>query len=89
MQVEVVVPDQYLGDVTGHLNARRGKITGMEQVRMDRVIQAEVPLTEMFGYATQLRSLSQGRGVYTMQLARYERVPDKIAAQITRLYVGS
>jgi elongation factor G len=89
MQVEVVVPDQYLGDVTGHLNARRGKITGMEQVRMDRVIQAEVPLTEMFGYATQLRSLSQGRGVYTMQLARYERVPEKIAAQITRLYVGS
>ncbi len=89
MQVEVVVPDQYLGDVTGHINARRGKITGMEQVRMDRVIQAEVPLTEMFGYATQLRSLSQGRGVYTMQLARYERVPEKIAAQITRLYVGS
>jgi elongation factor G len=89
MQVEVVVPESYLGDVTGHLNARRGKITGMEQVRMDRVIQAEVPLTEMFGYATQLRSLSQGRGVYTMQLARYDRVPEKIAAQITRLYVGS
>lgn len=89
MSVEVVVPEQYLGDVTGHLNARRGKITGMEQVRADRVVQAEVPLTEMFGYATQLRSLSQGRGVYTMQLARYERVPDKIAAQITRLYVGS
>jgi len=89
MAVEIVVPEDYLGDVTGHLNAKRGKITGMDQLRQDRVVKAEVPLTEMFGYATQLRSLTQGRGVYTMQLARYERVPDKIAASITRLYVGA
>jgi len=89
MDVEVVVPEQYLGDVTGHLNARRGKISGMEQVRNDREVTAVVPLIEMFGYATQLRSLSQGRGVYTMQLARYERVPAKIAAEMTRHYVGA
>ena len=89
MNVEVVVPEQYLGDVTGHLNSRRGKISGMEQQRTDRVVTAVVPLIEMFGYATQLRSLSQGRGVYTMQLARYERVPEKIAAELTRHYVGA
>ena len=89
MTVEVVVPEQYLGDVTGHLNSRRGKISGMEQVRNDRVVSATVPLIEMFGYATQLRSLTQGRGVHTMQLARYERVPEKIAAEMTRHYVGA
>jgi elongation factor G len=89
MTVEVVVPEQYLGDVTGHLNSRRGKISGMEQVRSDRVVSAAVPLIEMFGYATQLRSLTQGRGVHTMQLARYERVPEKIAAEMTRHYVGA
>jgi elongation factor G len=61
----------------------------MEQRGDMRVVQAEVPLGEMFGYATQLRSLSQGRGVYTMQFARYERVPDKIAEEITRRYVGA
>jgi len=89
MTVEVVVPEQYLGDVTGHLSSRRGKISGMEQVRNDRVVSAAVPLIEMFGYATQLRSLTQGRGVHTMQLARYERVPEKIAAEMTRHYVGA
>jgi len=89
MDVEVVVPEQHLGDVTGHLSSRRGKITGMEQVRNDRIIKAVVPLIEMFGYATQLRSLTQGRGVFSMQLARYERVPEKIAANLTRHYVGA
>jgi elongation factor G len=89
MDVEVVVPEDYLGDVTGHLNSKRGKITGMEQLRSDRVIGAVVPLVEMFGYATQLRSLTQGRGVYTMQLARYDRVPEKIAAELTRHYIGA
>jgi elongation factor G len=89
MNVEVVVPEPYLGDVTGHLNSRRGKITGMHQQKLDRVLDATVPLIEMFGYATQLRSLTQGRGVYTMQLARYDRVPEKIAADLTRHYVGA
>jgi elongation factor G len=60
----------------------------MEQRKGDQVVHAEVPLVEMFGYATQLRSLTQGRGVYSMQLARYDKVPDKIAADLTRLYAG-
>ncbi len=88
MAVEVVAPADFLGDVTGHLNARRGRVTGMEQRKGDQVVHAEVPLIEMFGYATQLRSLTQGRGVYSMQLARYEAVPEKIAADLTRLYAG-
>jgi elongation factor G len=89
MSVEVVSPTDYLGEVTGHLNANRGRINGMVQHGDVRVVNAEVPLSEMFGYATQLRSKTQGRGNYTMQFARYERVPDKIAAEITRRYVGA
>jgi elongation factor G len=89
MALEVRIPEQYLGDVNGHLNQKRGKILGMAPVKTDRVIRAEVPLVEMFGYATELRSLTQGRGHYSMQLARYERVPDKIAKQITQHYVGA
>ena len=89
MAVEVTVPSDFLGDVTGNINSRRGRVTGIEARRDDQVIHAEVPLVEMFGYATQLRSLTQGRGVYTMQLARYDKVPEKIAAEITRLYAGA
>ncbi len=89
MAVEVIAPAEFLGDVTGHLNSRRGRVTGMEQRRNEQVVHAQVPLVEMFGYATQLRSLTQGRGVFTMQLARYSKVPDKIAAEITRLYAGA
>jgi elongation factor G len=89
MSVDVTVPTDFLGDVTGNVNARRGRVTGMEQRREDQIVHAEVPLVEMFGYATQLRSLTQGRGVFNMQLARYERVPEKIAANITRLYAGA
>lgn len=84
MAVEIVVPADYLGDVTGHLSAKRGRVIGMEQRQKDQVVQAEVPLVEMFGYATQLRSLTQGRGAYSMQLVRYEVVPDKIAADLMR-----
>jgi len=89
MTVEVTVPPEFLGDVTGHLNSRRGRVIGMQQRGADQVIHAEVPLVEMFGYATQLRSLSQGRGVFSMQLARYEPVPEKVAREITRLYAGA
>jgi elongation factor G len=89
MSLEVWVPESHLGDVTGHLNQKRGKVLGMEPVKNDRIVSAEVPLVEMFGYATELRSLTQGRGHYSMQLARYERVPEKIATQITRLYIGA
>ncbi len=89
MSVEINVPAEFLGDVTGHLNSRRGRVTGMDQLRGNQVVQAQVPLVEMFGYATQLRSLTQGRGVFTMQLERYDKVPEKIAANITRLYAGA
>ena len=89
MAVEIAVPAEFLGDVTGHLSSRRGRVSGLEQRRADQVVQADVPLVEMFGYATQLRSLTQGRGVFSMQVARYDKVPDRIAAEITRLYAGA
>ncbi len=89
MSVEINVPAEFLGDVTGHLNSRRGRVTGMDQLRGNQVVQAQVPLVEMFGYATQLRSLTQGRGVFSMHLERYDKVPEKIAANITRLYAGA
>jgi len=89
MSVEINVPADFLGEVTGHLNSRRGRVTGMEQLRGHQVVHAQVPLVEMFGYATQLRSLTQGRGVFSMQLARYDKVPEKIAAEITRLHAGA
>ncbi|MFH1843420.1 MAG: elongation factor G [bacterium] len=89
MAVEVVAPADYLGDVTSHLNAKRARISGMEQRGELRVVAAEVPLSEMFGYATQLRSVTQGRGVFTMQFTHYERVPDKNAEEITRRYAGA
>jgi len=88
MMVEVVVPADYLGDVTGHLNSKRGRISQMESRGDDQVVKSEVPLSEMFGYATQLRSLTQGRATHTMQFSRYERVPEKIATEITQRYMG-
>ncbi len=89
MAVEVVAPTDYLGDVTGQLNAKRGRIHAVEPRGDAQVIDAEVPLSEMFGYATDLRSATQGRGSYTMQFARYERVPERIATEITRRFVGA
>jgi elongation factor G len=82
MEVEVVVPEEYMGDVIGDINSRRGKIEGMEPRGNTQVIRARVPLAEMFGYATDLRSLSQGRANYTMQFDRYEEVPTSIASGI-------
>ncbi|MFY9176002.1 MAG: elongation factor G [Caldicoprobacterales bacterium] len=82
MKVEVTVPEEYMGDVMGDINARRGRIEGMEARFGVQVITAYVPLSEMFGYATDLRSKSQGRGVYTMQLSHYEEVPANIAEKI-------
>ncbi|MCB1184625.1 elongation factor G [bacterium] len=89
MAVEVTVPAEFLGDVTGHLNSLRGRVMGMEQRKNDQVVSAEVPLVEMFGFATPLRSLTQGRGVFSMQLSRYDKVPEKIAAGIMRLHAGA
>jgi elongation factor G len=82
MNVEVVVPDAYMGDVLGDLSSRRGKIGGMTQRGEAQVIAATVPLAEMFGYSTKLRSMSQGRAVYSMELAHYEEVPKSKAEEI-------
>jgi elongation factor G len=80
--VEVVVPDEYMGDVMGDLSSRRGHIMGMEQRGNAQVIKADVPLSEMFGYATDLRSRTQGRAVYTMQFKQYNELPASIAEEI-------
>ncbi|MCD5406152.1 MAG: elongation factor G [Desulfotomaculum sp.] len=82
MKVEVIVAEEYMGDVMGDINSRRGRIEAMEQRGNSRVINAFVPLSQMFGYATELRSRTQGRGQYTMQFAHYEEVPKSIAEEI-------
>jgi elongation factor G len=82
MGVEVVTPADFLGNVVGDLSSRRGKIGGMTQRGDAQVVAADVPLAEMFGYSTQLRSMTQGRAVYTMQFDHYEEVPKNIAEQI-------
>ena len=81
MDVEVYVPEAFMGDVIGDLNSRRGKIIQMEPQGSFQVIQAEVPLGEMFGYATQLRSLSQGRATYAMEFGHYEPAPNSIVKE--------
>ena len=82
MKIEVVVPDEYMGDVLGDITARRGRVTGMDMHAGLHSIDGLVPLSEMFGYATDLRSKTQGRGTYTMQFAHYEEVPNSIAEKI-------
>lgn len=82
MAVEVVSPEEYLGDVLGDISSRRGKIEGMNPRKDAQVIKAMVPLAEMFGYATQLRSMTQGRALYTMQFSHYEQAPKQITDQI-------
>jgi elongation factor G len=82
MDVEVVTPADYMGDIIGDLSSRRGKVGGMTERAGARVIGASVPLGEMFGYSTTLRSMSQGRAVYTMQFAHYEEVPKSKAEEI-------
>ena len=82
MSVEVVVPEDYMGDVIGDLNSRRGRISGMNPRGTAQVVEAEVPLATMFGYSTDLRSKTQGRATYTMQFRAYEPVPNAIAEQI-------
>lgn len=82
MKVEVTVPEEYMGDVMGDLNSRRGRIEGMDARAGAQVIRAKVPLSEMFGYSTTLRSRTQGRGVYSMELSHYEEVPKSIAEEI-------
>jgi elongation factor G len=84
MKVEVVTPEDYSGDVIGDLNRRRGQITGMDDSPAGKAILAEVPLSEMFGYATTVRSMSQGRATFTMEFSKYAEVPPNVAESIIR-----
>jgi len=88
MDVEVVTPEDYMGDIVGDLNRRRGKVLGMEGRGNGKVIEAEVPLSEMFGYSTNVRSMSQGRATYTMTFKHYEEVPNNIAKEIIATVKG-
>ena len=82
MKVEVTVPEEYMGDVIGDINSRRGRIEGMDLISGAQIIRSYVPLAEMFGYATDLRSNTQGRGLYSMQFDHYESVPNSIAEKV-------
>jgi elongation factor G len=88
MSVEVVVPEEYMGDVIGDLNSRRGRIEGMELRGTSQIIKSCVPLSEMFGYATELRSRTQGRGSFTMHFGKYEEVPSALAEEIVSRVQG-
>jgi elongation factor G len=88
MDVEVVTPEEYMGDVMGDLSSRRGKIEGLMARKDAQVIKSKVPLSEMFGYSTQLRSMTQGRAIYTMQFVYYEEVPQNISDQIIEKVKG-
>jgi elongation factor G len=82
MKVDVTAPEDYMGDVIGNLNSKRGHIEGIEEHGTSRVIHAHVPLAEMFGYATELRSMTQGRATYSMEFSRYAEVPTGIANEL-------
>jgi elongation factor G len=89
MAVEVVTPEVYLGDIMGDLSSRRGRVEGLEPRGNAQAIRARVPLATMFGYATDMRSMTQGRATYTMQFDRYEEVPQSIAGEIISAAQGS
>jgi elongation factor G len=82
MRVEIIVPDKFMGDITGNLSGKRGQIEGMEERGMNKVVKAKVPLSEMFGYTTTLRSMTEGRGSMTMEFDHYDVVPNNIATEI-------
>ncbi len=82
MKVDVTLPEEYLGDVMGNISSRRGNLMGMELINGSEEIHAMIPLAEMFGYATDLRSRTQGRGNYTMTFDHYEEVPRSIAEKV-------
>jgi elongation factor G len=88
MDIEVVVPEEYMGDVIGDLNSRRGKVAGMVHRPDAIVVAAQVPLSEMFGYATTLRSLSQGRAVYSMQFSHYSAIPGNLQENLVQKMRG-
>src|SRR5438876_620299 len=82
MRIEVNVPDEFTGDVIGDLSARRAQVGGMERRGDSQAIHATVPLSEMFGYATSLRSMTRGRGTFTMEFAHYDQVPRNVAEKV-------
>jgi elongation factor G len=84
MKVEVVTPEEYMGDVMGDINRRRGMVQGMEDSVSGKIVRAEVPLAEMFGYATDLRSATQGRATYTMEFEKYSEAPASIAEAVIK-----
>jgi len=84
MKVEVVTPEENMGDVMGDLNRRRGQVQGMDDNPAGKIIRAEVPLAEMFGYATDLRSATQGRATYSMEFAKYAEAPNSIAEAVIK-----
>src|SRR5690625_6038930 len=88
MEVEIVVPEEYMGDVMGDVTSRRGRVDGMDARGNAQLIKAYVPLAEMFGYATALRSNTQGRGTYTMFFDHYAEVPEGIAEEIIKKNAG-
>ena len=89
MSVEVVTPEEFMGDVIGNLSSRRGKVQGMEPRGGAQVVNAEVPLKEMFGYATEMRSMTQGRANYSMQFSQYEAAPSSVSEEITAKSAGA
>ena len=82
MDVEISVPDQFMGDVIGDLNSRRGRVMGVEQVGKRQVIGATVPLSEMFRYSIDLKSITSARGSFTMDFSSYEQLPDELAQKV-------
>ncbi len=84
MKVEVVTPEEYMGDVMGDINRRRGLVQGMDDSPSGKIIRAEVPLGEMFGYATDLRSATQGRATYSMEFGKYNEAPTSIAESVVK-----
>ena len=84
MRVEVVTPEDYMGDVMGDLNRRRGIVQGLEDTVSGKNIRAEVPLAEMFGYATDLRSMTQGRATYSMEFCKYVQAPSSVADAVIK-----
>ena len=88
MRVEVVVPEEYMGDIMGDINSRRGRITAMEARGGTQIVAARVPLSEMFGYATDLRSRTQGRATYSMHFERYEQAPQAVSEEVVARVTG-
>ena len=86
MAVEIVSPEEYMGNVSGDINPRRGVILGMEDTPSGKLIKSEVPLAEMFGYATSLRSATQGRASYTMQFEKYQKAPKNVVDSVISRY---